>query len=239
MDFLIGCDPELFIKHIDGHFLSAHDMIPGTKDHPYPVKGGAIQVDGVAAEFNIDPAESLTEFMGNIDAVLDELHFRIEGSALAECLIAYEPTAVFDKKYFDSLPDHVKELGCMPDFNAYTGKENIPPHTTEPFRTGGGHIHVGWGKYLDPNDEGHLAHCIAATKQLDAVLFPASLTWDGDTHRRKLYGNKGAFRPKPYGMEYRPLSNAWLRKDETIIFVYEQTVRAMDLLFNKGVVLYD
>lgn len=239
MDFLIGADPELFVRHIDGHFISAHDLIPGTKDNPHPVKGGAIQVDGVAAEFNINPASSLVEFMGNIDLVLDDLHCRIEGNALSDMMLSYEPTAVFDKKYFDSLPVHAKELGCMPDFNAYTGKENTPPHTTEPFRTAGGHVHVGWGKYLDPNDEGHLAACIAATKQLDAVLYPASMTWDADDKRRSLYGARGAFRPKPYGMEYRSLSNAWLRTDQTVKFVYEQTVRAMDQLFNKGIVLYD
>ncbi len=40
--------------------------------------------------------------------------------------------------------------------------------------------------------------------------------YDKDTERRGMYGKAGAFRPKPYGVEYRTLSNAWLSNDERI-----------------------
>lgn len=239
VDFTLGADPELFVRHLDGHYISAHDLIPGTKDNPYKVPGGAIQVDGCALEFNIDAASSLKEFEGNIDLVMEDLYTRIEGDVYSDHHIVIDPTATFNKEYFDSLPMEATLLGCQPDFNAYTGEENVPPETIEPFRTAGGHIHIGWGKYFDPNDSVHFDMCREAVKQLDAVLFPASKIWDSDDKRRRLYGNKGAFRAKSYGVEYRPLSCAWLRTDETVRFVYESTVRAMDLLFNKGVKLYD
>jgi len=38
----------------------------------------------------------------------------------------------------------------------------------------------------------------------------------------------GACRPKEYGVEYRVLSNFWLRTDEFIEWVYNQTQRAVD-----------
>ena len=55
---LVGCDPEVFVAK-GGKFISAHGMIPGTKKAPHKVERGAVQVDGMALEFNIDPAASL------------------------------------------------------------------------------------------------------------------------------------------------------------------------------------
>jgi hypothetical protein len=239
MDFTIGCDPELFVKEIEGNYVSAHDLIPGTKEEPYRVESGYIQVDGTALEFNIDPASSYLDFVGNINDVLFNLHDRIEGGPFSDLFISYDPSATFDPDYFDHLPDHAKLLGCMPDFNAYTGEENTPPTTTEPFRTAGGHIHLGWGDYFDVNDPEHFRLCRDVTKQMDAMLFNASKVWDKDNKRRNLYGERGAFRPKMYGVEYRPLSCRWVENDETIRFVYEQSMMALDLFFNKGVKLYE
>jgi hypothetical protein len=63
---LIGADPELFVFTRSGKPVSAHDLIPGTKYEPHEVGNGAVQVDGVAAEFNIDPAANEDEFFFNI-----------------------------------------------------------------------------------------------------------------------------------------------------------------------------
>ena len=53
MNILIGADPELFVKK-DGVVVSGHDLIQGTKADPFPVQDGAVQVDGMALEFNIE-----------------------------------------------------------------------------------------------------------------------------------------------------------------------------------------
>ena len=51
----VGADPELFVKK-GRSFQSAYGMIPGTKQKPKKVIKGAVQVDGMALEFNIDRA---------------------------------------------------------------------------------------------------------------------------------------------------------------------------------------
>jgi hypothetical protein len=46
-----------------------------------------------------------------------------------------------------------------------------------------------------------------------------------------MYGAAGAFRPKPYGVEYRVLSNAWLQSEELMAWVYRTTTKAITDLF--------
>jgi len=234
-DLTIGCDPELFLK-LSGKFRSVHDLLPGTKEDPYQVPYGAIQVDGVAAEFNIYPASNRVGFIRNIREVRESLmenlcQGMVEKGLRGPFALVAEPVAYFEQDYFDKLPFEPKLLGCQPDFNAYTGDQNDPPETDEPFRTGAGHIHIGWGSYFDPEDPEHFITCRDVTRQLDAILYPLAEKWDKDTKRRTLYGAKGSFRPKTYGVEYRPLSNAWLKDEKTVRLVYDVTLTAVARYF--------
>lgn len=234
MKYYIGADPELFLTDADGVFRSAHNVIKGTKEAPFEVLNGAIQVDGVAAEFNILPAETADQFHGHIRDVLSELASRVEAKNKGLRLIV-TPTAHFDKAYFRKLPAKAKLLGCQPDYNVYLdGKANPPPATKEPFRTGAGHIHVGWGSGMNPSEDAHLFDCHEAVKQLDAVLYFNSLLWDSDQKRRELYGKMGTFRPKHYGVEYRPLSNAWVADPDLHYWIFDATMKAMTLLDDEA-----
>lgn len=206
----IGADPETFVlDKKSGKIVSAHDLLPGTKENPHPVAGGAIQVDGLAAEFNTEPCATGSQFETNCEQVIGELRKALGG----KYEVVFEPAHVFDQEYYDSLPDDPKILGCTADFNAYTQDINPPPDTmTAPtMRTTSGHIHVGWGSRFDPEDTNHIADCAAVAKQLDFALGIVSLLWDPDPRRRVMYGKAGCFRPKTYGMEYRTMSNVWLR----------------------------
>lgn len=222
---LIGCDPELFIYNsVSGLPVSAHDIIPGTKAEPHKVTAGAIQVDGVAAEFNIEPAASLDEFRDSIFLVKGAL-WRCIRKVSPKYILKAEPTCKFTKRLWDAIPQEAKELGCTPDFNAYTMTINEKPHTDKFMRTGSGHIHISWGEEIkDPDSDEHFENCAKLTKHLDAHLYPNSLVWDPDEERRELYGKVGCFRPKPYGVEYRVLSNAWLDRMSSIDFVYRTAV---------------
>jgi hypothetical protein len=99
-------------------------------------------------------------------------------------------------------------------------------------RTASGHIHIGWTKDEDPNDPVHFADCCALVKQLDYFLGLHSILWDRDNRRRSMYGKAGAFRPKPYGVEYRVMSNVWLTNEELMRWVFDQTHKAVDTLLN-------
>ena len=202
----IGCDPEVFVRNPNsGSFVSAHGLIKGTKDSPFRVFNGAVQVDGMALEFNTDPAETVSAFIHNVTSVYGQLGNMVSGYNLI-----IEPVAVFPKEHFDACPDEAKAMGCDPDFDAWTEEANTRPDNVGTMRTAAGHIHIGWGEF-DPYDMKHFESCCAIARHLDYYLGVNSLLWDGNDERRSLYGKAGAFRPKPYGIEYRVLSNAWLR----------------------------
>ncbi len=221
MTLLIGQDTELFLKSGDT-FLSAYGVIPGNKANPYPVKRGAVQVDGMALEFNTLPAKSFNQFKMNINTVLSRLQDMIPDN----CEITVCPTAHFDAEYLESQPLEAKVLGCDPDYNAYTEEMNEPPTPHPTMRTAAGHVHIGWTENKDVNDPRHISDCIVFAKQLDYYLGVPSLFHDEDQERRQMYGQAGAFRPKPYGIEYRVLSNYWITKEEFMKEVFDNSVRA-------------
>lgn len=233
MRVLIGADPEVFLQK-NGSIISAYGVIEGSKANPQPVAYGAVQVDGMALEFNIDPAENASDFVYIINHVYSQLQEMIpEGTELA-----IVPTAHFTEEYMEEQPYEAKELGCDPDYNAYSGERNPRPDGKVNFRTAAGHIHIGWTEDMDPFDEGHFEACRMLTRQLDIILGLLSPVWDDDTERRQLYGKLGAFRPKPYGVEYRVLSNAWLKNDELKELVFELCQYAFSTLI-EGDRLYE
>ena len=205
--FKFGCDPELFVLNDKGVAVTAEGLIPGTKDDPHVVKYGAVQVDGMAAEFNIDPVDNFKDFNRNINAVLGQLKDMLPAGYSLSCV----PAMTFSQESWDAAPDHAKILGCNPDFNAWTGQSNPPPNdpSNPLLRTASGHIHIGWRDEGDL-DLSHLNNCCDLVKQLDWYLGGWSLMHDPDPTRRNLYGKAGACRYKEYGVEYRVLSNFWI-----------------------------
>jgi hypothetical protein len=150
-----------------------------------------------------------------------------------------EPVSSFDLDYFKSLPVEVKELGCNPDYNAWTGQVNVTPDADMPFRTASGHIHVGWRDDANTGCESHREDCHLVAKQLDYYLGIWSLFWDPDPRRRSLYGKAGALRYKSYGCEYRTLSNKWLKNRKLQAFVFNRTASAVNDLSTKSYSMED
>ena len=232
MTITIGADPEVFIHSISrNHCISAHGLIPGTKKDPFKVPLGAVQIDGVALEYNITPAKTAGEFTAHNLAVLHQLYGMI--SKNSDLSLLFKPTVHFPQTYFDKeIPEESKILGCDPDYNAYTECINLPPNTSKPMRTGAGHLHIGWTE--DSDSSSHFYDCLAITKQLDHSIGFFSYLWDKDTERQELYGRMGSFRPKSYGVEYRALSNAWVKYPKLYPWLFHTVIKAMSDL-EKGI----
>lgn len=236
MNFTLGCDPEVFVsKKSDGSLVSAHDLIPGTKHDPHKVPLGAIQPDGLAAEFNTDPVPlyDFESFNKNVVSVLRTLKKQLGD----DYNIVVQPSVQFDKDYYDSLPDTAKELGCDPDFCAYSEDPFLPntrPNGDAGLRSGAGHIHIGWGADIPTDHPDHINVCRRIIRQLDATVGMGMICIDSDTRRRELYGKAGAYRPKSYGVEYRTPSNAWLVDHKYRQFIHQLVNWAINDMLRAG-----
>ena len=229
--FQFGADPEFFVLNEHGVPVTAEGIFPGTKEEPFKVRKGAIQVDGMAGEFNIDPVSCFSDFNTNIGSVLAVM----EGYLPAGHTMAIVPSIVFPQDSWDKAPDIAKVLGCNPDFNAWTGDLNPPPNDPEnPFmRTASGHIHIGWTEDADCGDATHIMNCQDLIKQFDWFLGAWSVRMDSDANRRRLYGKAGAYRPKSYGVEYRVLSNFWIGTRDRRLAVWNRMQLAINEMRNR------
>lgn len=214
----IGCDPEVFLEDEDGNIISAVGKIGGTKKKPLKVLCGALQEDNVLGEFNTDPATTFLGFRDNIRVVMKQLESKVSPLKL-KVLSSHH----FTKEILKASGKQALTFGCDPDLNAWDGQENDKPSAYTNLRTAGGHVHVGFA--VDPDDN---EARFAVVQLMDVYLGIPSVLMDGDTERRSMYGQAGACRLKPYGVEYRTLSNFWLKSDEYIEWVYNQTKRAVE-----------
>jgi hypothetical protein len=214
----IGADPEIFI-HKQGRFVNPFQIIPGTKEAPHLVEGGAVQVDGMALEFNIDPVTTYDQFQYKLDKVYETLMKMVDGYEVNTSPVITLP---------EDIPEDQKIMGCSPDLNVYTEESNPPPPADTNIRAAGGHIHIGG--FLSTDAHTNYKNCLQLGKLMDKYVGVYSLLWDKDDSRRAIYGKAGSIRLKPYGMEYRVLSNQWLFNKRITKFVFLQTMKAVRAL---------
>lgn len=229
MNLKFGADPEVWISH-NGKIIPAIGIIPGTKEEPFGVDCGAVQRDGLAAEFNIHPAETRDEWLHNIKTVYGQLDKFVK-EANPEFELLATPVAHFDLKEFREYPMESKILGCDPDFNS-TGRVNRNPSRkifTKPLRTASGHVHVGWTEEQDARHPKHFEICRRLAQVIsDRHAVPVT---EDELERLKYYGMGGSFRPKSYGVEVRSFSNLWLNSDESILKVFDDVKRTTEEFF--------
>lgn len=227
-EFTIGADPEIFMGK-DGKFVSAHDKIPGDKYNPFFVEKGAVQVDGMALEFNINPATTFAEFEGNLDTVQ-----KILKDMIGDYDFLTDSSVTFDEDFLKNIPNRNVQLGCSADYNGWTLEEFPSPNAAKNMRTAGGHIHIGGFKSDEPYHPDHFNVAARLARMLDETLGVYSILWDKDDQRREMYGKAGSFRPKHYGMEYRTLSNKWIFNKKIMKFVYDGAMEAIEKVFTSS-----
>lgn len=206
---LIGCDPEVFVSSGNGGIVPVCGLLGGSKDAPLRIPYGTLQEDNVCAEIGIDPQSHNGTAVQYTKAVLDQLMERIK----REVVIKASHTFAMD----ELRDDRAWVFGCSPDYNAYTGRTNKRVEIEDGLRCAGGHLHFS----CDPVDTASIV------QMADVILGIPSVLLDDDTLRRTAYGKAGAFRPKPYGGEYRVLSNFWLSSDEYMWWAYEGILKSV------------
>lgn len=229
----IGTDPEFFLKKGDEYVSSQSAKIQGTKHEPVALKnGGTIQRDNVAVEFATAPAVSKDDFVEKIRSCLRDTHDMLpKGHEMVAT-----PSAVFEEIHLTD--PEAQEFGCDPDFNAYTVSMNEKPWCGDSgFRSCGAHIHVGC---LDSDGNAikglefllEFDGKILAVKAMDLFHGTISTMFDNSEaaiKRRELYGKAGCHRPTDYGVEYRVLSNYWIKSPELVMLMDSLTRDAMTL----------
>lgn len=216
----LGADPEVFLRDQSDNLVSALGRVGGCKFEPKQLehfpKGYTVQEDNVAIEFGIPPAKTCAGFVNSIHRVMRGGLSIVEPQGLS---FTHLSAAVFPKKELKHPLAH--QFGCEPDFDVWAMKENDKPKPPVPeFRCAGGHVHMETKE--DPVQMGRACDLFMAIPSL--IMDKAG----GD--RRKFYGKPGAIRFKPYGLEYRVLSNFWVFKKKYIEWVWNTAHRAEEFV---------
>lgn len=217
---ILASDPELFVKK-DGQVTSVAGMLGCSKSEKMDFEDTRIQEDNVLIEFDINPHDNFMGFNKNLMRGLNLCGDLVGtlGMELAPSLSSH----VFTADQIASFHKRALEFGCEPDFNALTGLRNPKPKAADPgLRTAGGHVHFGFDHLGTWNTDNQKILGVMC----DYFLALPAMLIDPDDRRRELYGKAGACRWKPYGIEYRTLSNFWIFDEANRRFVYDQANKA-------------
>lgn len=215
MAITIGCDPEIMLIDRDGNPRSAINIFKGGKHTPEKVGKGIVSHDNVNSEFGIEPATNNTEFTENILSVLEYMnHVAQENKLFLSTLCA----ADFSKSELKNKES--REFGCDPDYDCWTpGMNEMPEGAAKgTLRTAGGHIHVG--HEILQSFKGK----IDFVRLLDLNIGTIASIVDNNEdalRRKRLYGKAGCHRPTSYGIEYRTLSNFWIKSKEITQSIFD------------------
>ncbi len=233
--FKLGSDPELMLRNQKTkELVSAIPIITEGKGEGRLLDGifkNRVIHDNVLVELNTKPADSEDEFVEIMAEAIKSTNDIVKVSGLE---LHLQASAEFPAKELQCEESRI--FGCDPDFNAWKLEINeVPAGASErPFRSAGGHLHVGMSSNEPLNailadDYGK----VSVVKALDVFCGITSVFIDKDDTapaRRALYGGAGAHRPKSYGVEYRALGNWWLRSPKYARLVYQLTTAAMTCL---------
>lgn len=205
----VGHDSEFGLK-VNNKLVSALDYFKTN----YESKAGRIFPDNMNCEIAINPVDNEKDFHQYTEELLGEVQRQ-----------GYELVMLPVIKYPDEAMENPLAYisGCNPDYSAYSMMENQAPdfNTMDSTRSAGAHVHVG----IDGLNVDNWA------RWMDIYVGLPSLKIEVPNKRRQLYGAAGALREKPYGGEYRTLSNVWINNPELRSFIWEGTHKAVEQSF--------
>lgn len=226
----LGCDPELFIRQ-GRKTLESSVCIP--EEGIYTTGRGSIIRDGVQVELNplANGCRNIAlSHLSHLIHILDEIIPK--GSTLDT-----RQLIKFSKNALKNLSDDAKRFGCGESFNVHTGgvSEIKDDPSVYQYRGAGGHIHLGLQDNLF-DKRGDIVKCLDILLGNTCVMID---TDKGNIERRKNYGRAGEHRLPAHGLEYRTLSNFWLRAPQLASFVFGMARFAVNVVaLNKHEELY-
>lgn len=220
-EVLIGTDAEFFLLDNTGSPLSAEGLIGGSKWNKNIHEEGeyTTEEDGLACEIGIKPATTAEEFSQRIDKALRN----VTGRGFN---ISLNSSEKFDEAVRNT-PQGI-ESGCMPSLDTYRKAVNAPlNHFEDEYRYSGAHIHISfgfsdneWHKHIDPD-----LFIMSMDHHLGIPYMKEEGILGNTVHP---YRRLGQWRMKPYGAEYRTLSNRWIFSKTTRKDVFNRTKKAVE-----------
>lgn len=225
---MFGCDPEFFFQK-NGKIVGSEKIIDIKKGMKVNGSNSKLIVDGVQAEINPVPNTCRQVLAGEISRCMIQLYK--EMSKDKDLSLNFNPTIKVTKEELKSLDEKSRVFGCAPSRNINPKSRNavkIRDPKTYMYRSAGGHIHIGrpqggYGIQGSPNDvTAVLREPERTIAIMDIIIGNTCVLLDrdpGNKERRKVYGKAGEFRTPAHGLEYRTLSNFWLRSYPLMSFV--------------------
>ena len=228
-----GCDPEFFLEK-DGEVIGSEKLI---SENGLEFLGGLgtnkVIRDGIQTELNPAPNTCRQRVARNISRCFIALKEQIttDGTGIK---VNFEQTRTITEKEMDSLSDDSKQFGCKESRSVAGENSKIAIKDASKYfkRSAGGHIHLSppsYGKAMVQNDAERVI------KLMDIIVGNTCVLLDrdkGNIERRKNYGKAGEFRLPSHGIEYRVLSNFWLRSYVLMSFVFSLTRFALHCYLN-------
>ena len=187
-----------------------------------PRGGSTIVCDGVQVEFNLPP-NACRAYLGNSLRVIFSRLWKNFLCKYKTLEMDFRSVVSISKKELDSLGEEAKQFGCEASYTVGRKLPNIMTldGATYDKRSASGHIHLG-RHYKSKRNSEILGRPNLLVPVLDIVIGNTCVLLDRDpmaAERRKHYGGAGEYRTPAHGLEYRVLSNFWLRDYKLFSFV--------------------
>lgn len=218
-----GADPEGFFQNEKGLIIGSELVIKKK------LKFGDTEVvrDGVQFELHYkNPSFCRELFIDDVENGFHALKERLKN--LPGITLCYKPVVRVTDGELKKLSIASRRLGCLPSENIYDEKAKLGVNpATYKIRSAGGHVHLG---FTVPRLKQEYRRIV---RMNDVLLGNQSVLLDRDplmALRRRVYGRAGECRAQKYGLEYRTLSNFWLRSEPLVSFVLAMARKAVQVI---------
>lgn len=236
-------DVEMFFTSEKGNVVGSERVLPmgglSTGD-------GKFAIDGVQYEIQPKPEPCRANLINNISSCFKSLQENVLKTSPDKYKVSFDSVMDVSPEELEVLCPESRVFGCAPSLNHYRKSESKIRVNPSIYlkRSAGGHIHLSsssvfnceWDSYGYSIDETLKKRTDVLVPVLDIVVANTCVLIDRDEsnkERRKVYGKPGEFRVKPYGLEYRSLSNFWLRSCQLTSFVLGLARLAVQIAASK------